>query len=129
MPSTLLLIALALSGSECPKERTASDVNTPMARAQVPDTIDAERTAEAIRRFAKERHFAVQELVTEPRGLLDFATMLFRDDIRVSVSKMRGEPISIAAYPLCACETDHRLGLKDAADAAVAEMRSELVAP
>jgi len=127
MTSSLLAIAIALVASDCPTEPSAvSDVNRPVATAQVANQFSLEQTSGAVRRFAKNRHFAVQEVIAAPRGMVEFSTMLFRDDLRVSVSKLRGQSIEIHAYPLCACEAGRILGLQAAADAAVADMQSEL---
>ena len=123
-----LLAAAAMVATSCPQQQhPASDVNRPIATARVIEALGPVRTEEAVRRFAKMRHFAVQEIIPAPQGMMEFATHLFRDDIRVSISKVRGEPIEIFAYPLCVCEADRRLGLQAAADAAVADLRAELL--
>ena len=127
MSFSSVLAALALVAGECPTKEAVSTVNRPIATAQLPEGISAERAEKAVRRFAKNRHFAIQQVIAAPKGMLEFATMLFRDDISVSISKLRGEPIEMFAYPLCACEADRQFGLKEAADAAVTEMRSELL--
>lgn len=125
-----LLAAAAMVATNCPQqERSVSDLNRPIAAARVAEALSPARTEEAVRRFAKTRHFAVQEIIPAPQGMMEFATHLFRDDIRVSISKVRGEAIEISAYPLCVCEAGRRLGLQAAADAAVADMRTELLAP
>ena len=127
MTSSLLAMAMALAASDCPTAaRPSEDVNRPVATAKVAGQFSPEQTSEAVRRFPKNRHFAVQEVIAAPQGMVEFATMLFRDDLRVSVSKLHGEPLEIAAYPLCACEAARMFGLQVAADAAVADMRSEL---
>jgi hypothetical protein len=84
-------------------------------------------TEKAVKRFAVKGQFAVQQTLPAPQGMMEFATHMFRDDIRLSVVKVRGEPIEILAYPLCVCEVGRRLGLEAAANAAVAEMRAELL--
>ena len=123
----MLAIAMALIASDCPTESPpVSDVNSPVATAAVAGQISLEQASEAVRRFAKRRHFAVQEVIAAPQGMVEFSTTLFRDDLRLSVSKLRGQPIQIHAYPLCACEAGRVLGLQAAADAAVADVRSEL---
>jgi hypothetical protein len=127
MAGTLFAIALALVASDCPTAALpVSHVNRPVATAKIAGEFSLEQASNAVRRFAMNRRFAVQEVIAAPRGMIEFSTMLFRDDLRVSVSKLRGESLEIAAYPLCACEATRMFGLQEAADAAVADMRAEL---
>jgi hypothetical protein len=51
---------------------------------------------------------------------------LFRDDVSIIVTQVRGEPIQVSAYPLCVCELGRRFGLQQAANEAVAELKANL---
>ena len=76
--------------------------------------------------FARRENFAVQEILDSPRGELDFSVRLFRDDISVTINKLKGEPIQIAAFPLCVCEISKRPGIPTAARAAVEGLRASI---
>lgn len=120
-----IALMLASCGAACGGEASTQG-NRPLARADVPRPGDLARVEEIVRAFARKNSFAVQEAITPSQGLLEFDMRLFRDDISVSVSKLRGDPIGLAAYPLCVCELGTRIGLQAAADAAIRELREDL---
>jgi hypothetical protein len=100
-----------------------------MAQAHLETAASYDALRPAIWKFSRENNFAVQEQATRPQGMLDFSIELFRDDIRVSVSRLRGEGVMLFAYPLCASERGRRLGLQVAADSAVTKLKDALSHP
>lgn len=76
--------------------------------------------------FARRNHFAVQEIGIRPTGRMDFSIRLFRDDISVLISKGHGEPIALAAYPLCTCERHKRPSIQSSAEVAIEELHAIL---
>jgi hypothetical protein len=104
----------------------SADINKPLAQAEVASQADLSRINALVRNFARKNHFAVQEIVSNGRGRTDFSVRLFRDDISVTINRIRFEPIKLAAFPLCACERERRIGLQEAADAAVRDLSQEL---
>jgi hypothetical protein len=97
-----------------------------MAQAHLEIAAGYDALRPAIWKFSRENNFAVQEQATRPEGMLDFSIVLYRDDIRMSVSRLRGEGVDLAAFPLCASERGRRLGLQVAADAAVSKLKEAL---
>ena len=123
---TVILTAIGLGMASCADGQTSSNVNRPIAQADVSDPVSWSVARERIKIFAAENHFAVQENLVRPRGMLDFNVRLFRDDISIVVDKVRNEPIHVAAYPLCACEMSQRPDIQPAADEAVAGLKRNL---
>jgi hypothetical protein len=97
-----------------------------MAQAHLKTAASYDALRPAIWKFSRDNNFAVQEQATRPQGMLDFSIELFRDDIRVSVSRLRGEDVMLAALPLCPSERGRRIGLQVAADAAVNKLKEAL---
>jgi len=120
-----IALMLVLSGATC-GGGAAMQVNRPLAQADVTSHADFARVSEVVRAFSRRNNFAVQENVRVPRGQVEFDMRLFRDDISVSVNKLVGEPIGLAVYPLCVCELGQRVGLHDAAEAVIRELREDL---
>jgi hypothetical protein len=120
-----IALMLASCGAVCGSD-AAMQVNRPLAQADVASPADFAHISEIVREFSRKNNFAVQENLTHPRGNLDFDIRLFRDDISVSVNRLAGEPIALAAYPLCVCELGTRIGLQAAANAAVRELQEDL---
>lgn len=119
-----IALMLASCGAICGGD-AATQVNRPLARADVTSQADFAHVSEIVRAFSRRNNFAVQENISRPQGNVEFDMRLFRDDISVSVNKMRGEPIALMAYPLCVCELGRRIGLQVAADAAISELRED----
>lgn len=113
-----LLFAIGESGA-----REPAAVNHPIAQAEFRSSDNYSTLSPIIWSFSRANNFAVQEILTQPRGVLDFTVQLYRDDIRLSISRMRGEAVMIMAYPLCVCELDHRIGLREGANASVNDLR------
>jgi hypothetical protein len=125
--SFLPLLCCALLGTSCGTNRAgAADVNRPLAEAQFASAAGYDTFRPAIWNFSRSHNFAVQELITRPQGNLDFNIVLFRDDISLSVSRLHGDKVQLAALPLCVCELNRRIGLQEAADAAVNELAKAL---
>lgn len=124
--SWLPLLCCALVLGSCGNGHAASDVNRPMAQANLAIAASYDALRPAIWKFSRDNNFAVQEQQTRPQGMLDFSVELFRDDIRMSVSRLRGEDIMLFASPLCASEREKRLGLQVGADAAVNKLKEAL---
>lgn len=118
----------ALALGSCGTGGMANDVNKPIAQSEIQKQARWNEISQAVQSFAKRNNFAVQEQITEPRGMVDFNVRLFRDDITIMIGKIRNGPVEVTAYPLCACEMDKRFGLQAAADAAVADLTKELSA-
>jgi hypothetical protein len=116
---------LASCGAACGSD-AATQINRPLAQADVESPADFAHVSDVVRQFARQNNFAVQEILSRPQGNVEFAMRLFRDDISVSVSRMVGDPIDLAAMPLCVCELGSRVGLQAASDAAVRELRESL---
>lgn len=120
------VIAIALALSACNAHDVSNDVNKPLAQAQVPSTSDFKTVNKLISAFAARNHFALQPLISQPQGAVDFSMRLFRDDITVTITRLRGGPIQLAGFPLCACELNRRIGLQSAANSAVDELQRQL---
>ena len=127
--SWLPLLCCALMLASCGNGRPAADINRPMAQAQLETAASYDALRPAIWKFSRDNNFAVQEQQTRPEGMLDFSIQLFRDDIRMSISRLRGENVMLFAYPLCASERGRRLGLQVGADAAVTKLKDALSHP
>jgi hypothetical protein len=119
-----IALMLASCGAACGSD--PDQVNRPLAQANVVSSADFAHVSEIVREFSRRNNFAVQEVVSHPQGNVEFVIRLFRDDISVSVSKMVGAPIFLAASPLCVCEVGRRIGLQAASDAAIRELQQEL---
>jgi hypothetical protein len=119
-------IVLALTLSSCGGEPVTADVNHPLAAEEIhiPRTYPEVRVVVA--KFAEQNHFAVLPLVSQPQGLVVFSMRLFRDDVSVLVTQLKGGPIQVTAYPLCACELEKRAGLQSAANSAVNDLTRRL---
>ena len=124
------LIFAAVFGSQLisAASRAASDVNRPLAQAQIQSVANFDRVHSIVEEFSRESHFAVQVLPAPQPSNTDFSVRLFRDDLTVTINKVRGGPIDVAAFPLCACELNRRFGLQEAAEAAVNELKRDLSA-
>lgn len=123
---SLSFAAVGMILASCGTAAPVRDVNKPIAEATVktkPAWNDIRRIIET---FSKENHFAIQENVTAPQGMIDFNVRLFRDDISIVIDKLHDEPAHVAAYPLCTCELNHRIGLQDAADTSVKDLSKRL---
>jgi hypothetical protein len=106
--------------------RASSDVNRPLTQAQVQSAAEFTRVNEIVSEFSRVEHFAVQVLPAPQPSTSDFSLRLFRDDLTLTVNRVRGGPIEIAAFPLCACELGRRFGLQTAADDAVSQLKKRL---
>ncbi len=106
--------------------RASSDVNGPLAQAQVQSTAEFTGVNEIVAEFSRMEHFAVQVLPAPRPSTSDFSLRLYRDDLTMTVNRVRGGPIEVAAFPLCACEMGRRFGLQTAADEAVSELKKRL---
>lgn len=115
--------AILLSSCAC---RAASDVNSPLAQVQIESVATFDSVNSVITEFSQKSHFAVQVLPLPKPSNTDFSVRLFRDDLTVTINKIRGGPIDVAAFPLCACERDRRFGLQSAADDVISELRARL---
>lgn len=124
--SWMPLLCCALMLGSCGNGRPASDINRPMAQARLETAASYDALRPAIWKFSRDNNFAVQEQQTGAQGMLDFSVELFRDDIRVSISRLRGESVMLSASPLCASERGRRLGLQAGADAAVNKLKEAL---
>jgi hypothetical protein len=122
----IVLTASVLLLASCSSCSKANDVNKPISQAKITTNMRFDGVMAVVNKFAQENNFAVQENVSQPRGMMEFSVRLFRDDITVMVSKLRSEPIEVASYPLCVCEMGRRVGLQTSADAAVSELSKEL---
>lgn len=122
-----LVSVVAFGAAACGgTDPVSADINKPLAQAEVISQADLARINAIVRDFSREHQFAVQEIVSNGRGRTDFSTRLFRDDISVTINRIRGDPIKVAAFPLCACERERLMGLQEAADAAVRDLRRAL---
>jgi hypothetical protein len=124
--TTYWIAAVLLYTVACDAGPSASQVNLPLARATVVTAKSPKTLLKHITDYSGRNQFAVQKILMQPRGELDFSVRLFRDDITLTVNRMKGESLKIAAFPLCACERETRAGLQPAADQAVAELRDAL---
>ena len=97
-----------------------------MAQAQVQSTAEFTGVNEIVAEFSRMEHFAVQVLPAPRPSTSDFSLRLYRDDLTMTVNRVRGGPIEVAAFPLCACEMGRRFGLQTAADEAVSELKKRL---
>lgn len=118
------MITASSHAGSCSEERM---VNKYLAQATALNAKSYNLLQSDIKSFSDSNGFAVQEILTTPRGNLDFSVRLFRDDITVLIDRLKGEEISIAAYPLCACQLDRRLGLQEGSEKVVRELRSRLI--
>jgi hypothetical protein len=121
----VIIAASALAFASC-DGRMIHDVNKPLAQAELSAPPDFKRVNQIVAEFSRKNHFAVQPLINQPQGAVDFSMRLFRDDISVTIARVHGESLQVAAFPLCACELDRRIGLQTAADATVNDLRREL---
>jgi hypothetical protein len=110
----------------CGPNEGLADVNRPLAQADVSAKLTAKQVNRLVNEFSRRNHFAVQPLVSQPRGLVQFSIRLFRDDISIVVTQLQDGPIQVMAYPLCACELNRRVGLQAAANEAVDELKRKL---
>lgn len=78
-------------------------IQHPLSQADVQTRATTPQLENAVRSFARKNGFAIREALGAPRGRLEFETRLYRDDIFISVSKLTGDPVGLAAYPLCSC--------------------------
>jgi hypothetical protein len=120
--ATVLLMLASCEDSE----KMPPEFNRPIAQSEVQSQTDFDRVRQIVSTFSHSNNFAIQETVSVPQGRLDFSIRLFRDDITVTVSRLHGEPIKLAAFPLCVCELGKRKGLQASADAAVNGLAEEL---
>lgn len=116
-------LAILLTSCAC---RAASDVNRPLAQTQVQSVTSFGRANAIVAEFSRKTHFAVQLLPAPRPSNSDFSLRLFRDDLTVTINRVHGGPIHVAAFPLCACELDRRFGLQAAADDVVRELEKQL---
>jgi hypothetical protein len=123
--TALIPFLLAASAATCGSATGNPDVNRPIAQVEVKRAPSPIRL-EIVRIFARKNRFAVAEEMDAAQGELEFHMELFRDDISVSIGKLRGDPITVTANPLCVCEMGRRLGLQEAADAAVRELGDDI---
>ena len=123
--AAVIALMLASCGAACGSDPPAQ-VNRPLAQADVTRPLELARVEEIVRAFARKNGFAAQEAMIHSQGMLEFDMRLFRDDISISISKLRNNPIGLAAYPLCVCELGRRVGLRAAADASIRELREDL---
>ncbi len=105
---------------------TNRDVNSPLAQVRFDTSEDYDALGPMIWSLSRSKNFAVQEIITRPRGQVDFTIRLYRDDLTLVISRLRGEAIQLAAYPLCSCQRGKRLGLQDAADASIKDLKEAL---
>jgi len=102
-----------------------SQISRPIAQEQISNGSDFQDVLRIIVEFADRHQFAVQRSGSGPQGLLDFDIHLFRDDIRMTISRMNNDPIDVAAFSLCACDTERR-GIQSTAQSAVSELARDL---
>lgn len=124
----LSLLTSSLFVASCGDLPTNSSVNTPLVREEVGVRIGEDEVRAAIDEFARDKSFAVQQRKEQPGGLLEFNVQLFRDDVRITVNKLREGKVEIFAYPLCACEANSSYGLQTAAQAAVNQLKERILA-
>lgn len=124
----ILALMLVLSGANC-RGGAASDISRPLAQAHVTTEADVARISEVAGAFADRNNFAPQRANAFAQGNLEFEMRLYRDDLSIFLSRLRGQPLEIAAHPLCACESGRRQGLQRAADESIRELREELSRP
>ena len=124
----IMAYALAMVVGPCSVKAAApvSDVNRPIATAEVPQHSNLDRIRRTVAAFADRNHFALQPVIGKPQGAVVFSTRLFRDDISLMVTQLRRGPIQLSAYPLCICDLGRRVGLQEAADASVKELKNRL---
>jgi hypothetical protein len=119
-------VALALFLLSCSNSPVSSDINRPLAAAEIAQPRQFEQVRAVVDQFADANHFAVQPVFNRDDDPMTFSIRLFRDDLTMLVSQVHGESIQVAAYPLCACELGKRIGLQSAATAATADLRARL---
>jgi hypothetical protein len=125
--AALIPLMLAACGATCGNQpHSPLDINHALAQADVQASVELARVNEIVTAFAHKNGFAVQDDVHAGVGNTELSMILYRDDISVWVSKLRGDPINVSANPLCICELGVRLGLQQAADAAVTELTDDL---
>lgn len=118
-------VAITLSLAACESD-AASQINRPLAQADVVSRAELAQVGQIVMEYARAHGFAAQEPRSYREGNLEFEMRLFRDDISVSISKLRGGPIDLAAYPLCVCELGHRIGLQAASEQTIRDLREAL---
>ena len=122
----MLPFALALLLVSCNDVTTDPDINRPLANAQIRTSRNFDQIRPIVVAFAEQDHFAVQPIISRPQGDVTFSMRLFRDDVSVMITGLQGSDIRVAAYPLCACQLKRRVGLQNAADAAVNDLKERL---
>jgi len=120
-----ILLMLASCGATC-GDGLEPAVTRPLAQAYVTGAMSYDQVSEVVMAYSRINNFNVQELLSHPQGNMEFLIRLSRDDISVTVSKMVGDPIFLAASPLCVGEAGNRVELQAAAEATVRELQQEI---
>lgn len=101
--SLFVLSTVACSGDA---NSNPNGVRSPIAHERVLSNLDYAEVLERLQAYSAENSFAVQNLDVDRGFLVEFSITLFRDDVKITIARLRNEPIDVAAYSLCSCEAD-----------------------